>query len=88
MNDSTDPARRVRPGFVKAAWLVAVLLLPFVIHAAWGFVENRRFSAAIRSIEARGEPVRLQPVTPLGDAATAARYYRAARSTSAAGRNL
>jgi hypothetical protein len=55
-----------------------MLLLPFVIHSAWGYVETRRLNAAMQSIEARGEPVRTQSVTPVGDSATAARYYRAA----------
>jgi len=76
--NSIDQGRRVRPGFVKATSVITVLLLPFVIHAAWGYVETRRLNAAIEAIEARGEPVRTQLVTPVGDAATAARYYRAA----------
>jgi hypothetical protein len=74
----TESARRVRPGFVKGAALITVALLPFLIHAAWGYVETRRLNAAIRSIEARGEPVRIRSEVPVGDAATAARYYRAA----------
>jgi hypothetical protein len=57
---------------------MTALLLPFLIHAAWGYVETRRLDAAIQSIEARGEPVRAQSIKPVGDAATAARYYRAA----------
>lgn len=76
--NSSDPGWRVRPSFVTGASIIALLLLPFVIHAAWGYVEARRLDAAIRSIEARGEPVRTQSVAPVGDAATAARYYRAA----------
>ena len=73
-----DPWRRVRPRFVRAAAVFTALLLPFLIHAAWGYVETRRLDAAIQSIEARGEPVRTQSIKPVGDAATAARYYRAA----------
>ena len=73
-----DPGRGVRPGFFKGGALITVLLLPFVVHAAWGYVETRRLNAAIQSIEARGEPVRVQSIKPVGDAATAARYYRAA----------
>jgi hypothetical protein len=76
--NSIDQGRRVRAGYVNAASAVTVLLLPFVIHASWGYVEARRLDAAIRAIEARGEPVRTQLITPVGDAATAARYYRAA----------
>jgi hypothetical protein len=76
--NSIDPARPVRPGFLKGASLITVLLLPFVIHAAWGYVETRRLDAALKAIEARGEPIQPQMVVPLGDAATAARYYRAA----------
>jgi len=73
-----DPGRRARPVFVKAATVITVTLLTFVVHAAWGYVETRRLDAAIQSIEARGEPVRTQSIKPVGDAATAARYYRAA----------
>jgi hypothetical protein len=73
-----DAARRVRAGFRKAAVVVTATLLPFLIHAAWGYVETRRLNAAIQSIEARGEPVRTELVRPVGDAAAAARYYRAA----------
>ena len=78
MNESIDSVRRVRPGFVKGGSLLGLLMLPLVIHAAWGYIEARRLDAAIQSIEARKEPVRTQSVTPVGDAATAARYYRAA----------
>jgi hypothetical protein len=75
---SIDPGRRVRPGFVKGGALITVLLLPFLVHAAWGYVETRRLNAAIRAIAARGEPVRIRSEVPVGDAATSARYYRAA----------
>jgi hypothetical protein len=78
VNDAIDLQRRIRPAFVKGSALVALLLLPFLIHAVWGYVETRRLSAAIQSIEANGEPTRLQSVTPQGEAAAASRYYRAA----------
>ena len=74
----TDPEPRVRPVFVKGAALITVLVLPFLIHAAWSYVETRRLNAAIQSIEARGEPVRIRSEIHLGDAAASARYYRAA----------
>lgn len=75
--NSIDSSASVRPRFAKGASVVTLLLLPFLIHAVWGYIETRRLSAAIQSIEARGEPVRTELVAPVGDAATAARYYLA-----------
>ena len=51
--NSIEPVARLRPRFAKGAALVTLLLLPFIVHAAWGYIETRRLSAAIRSIDAR-----------------------------------
>jgi hypothetical protein len=57
---------------------VFILLLPFAIHAIWGYVEAQRLKTAVEAIEAKGEPTRRHTPVPSGDAARAERLYRAA----------
>lgn len=54
------------------------LVLPFLIHAVWSYIETSRFDIHVRAIEAKGEPTQLRSATPTGDTARAERYYRAA----------
>ncbi|HEY7292061.1 MAG TPA: hypothetical protein VH583_19655 [Vicinamibacterales bacterium] len=71
----------VRPGFLKWSGLVCVLLLPFVVHAIWDYVEARRMNRRIDAIASSGEPVRSSPFQAnvrSAPAADADRYYRAA----------
>ena len=78
MNEITAPSRRVRPAFIRGSAIAVALLLPILVHSVWGYVETRRLHRAIQSIQAKGEPVQLRSEVPLGDASTAARFYRAA----------
>ena len=72
----------VRPRFLKWSVVVFVLLLPFVIHAVWDYMETRRLAVSIAKMRERHEPVITLDIhpfkTPLGEGADAARYYRAA----------
>jgi len=72
----------VRPRFLKWSVAVFVLLVPFVIHAAWDYIETRRLALSIAKIRERHEPLvtfDIQPfVVPHGESADASRYYRAA----------
>lgn len=79
----TDTVGRplVRPVFLKWSLLIFVLLLPFMIHAAWDYYEARRVERAIAQIRSKNEPLIVQqveqaPRTP--EALRADRYYRAA----------
>ena len=69
----------VRPRFARGSAIVFALLLPFVAHAIWNYVETRRLRARLDAIVARGEPTsaRVQG-TLTGPAAESARYYVAA----------
>ena len=78
MTEMPSLRRLGRPRFIKGSVIVLIFLAPFLIHAIWSYVETRRLNYALQSLEARGETVRTQSVVPVGDAATAARYYRAA----------
>jgi hypothetical protein len=72
---------RVRPRFAKASAVVFLLLVPFVVHAVWDYVEARRLRVRIEAIAARGEPLTVRETEgarPTGGAAEAERYYRAA----------
>jgi hypothetical protein len=69
----------VRPGFLKWATVVFLLLLPFVIHAVWDFVDARRLNARIDAIVRSGAPVTTRHVWDLPpDDAKGESYYRAA----------
>lgn len=79
-----EPGRTplVRPRFLKWSIVVFTLLVPFVVHSGWDYLETRRLAAAIAQIQARHEPVSVyefeESADPKGEAADAARYYRAA----------
>ena len=71
----------VRPRFAKASAVVLLLLVPFVAHAVWDYVEARRLRTRLDAIAARGEPLtgRATTIVELSDgAAESERYYRAA----------
>jgi hypothetical protein len=70
--------RFARPKFFRRSMVALALVLPFLIHAVWSYIETRRFDTHIRAIEAKGEPTQIRSTTPTGDAARADRYYRAA----------
>jgi hypothetical protein len=73
------PYQLVRPAFAKTATVVFVLLAPFVAHAVWDYVEERRLGARVRAVVASGAPTSTpHPVTLSPDAARADEYYRAA----------
>jgi len=78
VNEITAPSRRVRPAFMRGSAIAVALLLPILVHSVWGYIETRRLNRAIQSIQAKGEPVQLRSEAPVGEAATAARFYRAA----------
>ena len=78
MNEITALSRRVRPAFMRGSAIAVALLLPILVHSVWGYIETRRLNRAIQSIQAKGEPVQLRSEVPVGEAATAARFYRAA----------
>jgi hypothetical protein len=64
---------------LKWSFVAFALLLPFVIHSVWDYIETRRLRAFIDEIVRKGEPVRPDTYRPLtGDAAESDRYYRAA----------
>jgi hypothetical protein len=70
----------VRPRFAKASAIVFVLLVPFVAHAVWDYVEARRLRVRLDAVAARGEPLTDRPTS--GElnrgAGDADRFYRAA----------
>jgi hypothetical protein len=66
----------VRPGFLKWSSMVFVLLLPFVVHAVWDYVEARRLNARLDAIVRRGEPITTAYATDGPNDAEP--YYRAA----------
>jgi hypothetical protein len=77
-----EAAPMVRLGFLRWSIVAFVLLLPFGIHAIWDYVEIHRLETWIDVIRSRHEPVtsrEMQADAPSnGDAAVAARLYRAA----------
>lgn len=76
---TTTTAPLVRPAFAKASTVVFVLLLPFVAHVIWDYVESRRLNNRIDAIARSGAPTTVPRVFPLPpDADRASRYYRAA----------
>ncbi len=85
MNASSDARPPlVRPGFLRFSTAVFVVLLPFVVHAVWDYVEVRRLSARMDAIARRGEPITMAPFLPVTSSATDAdRFYRAAAALSA-----
>ncbi len=79
MTDIVGKRPLVRPRFLKWSLVAFALLLPFVIHSVWDYIEARRLRAFIDEIARKGEPVRPEIYHPLtGGAAESARYYRAA----------
>jgi hypothetical protein len=65
----------VRRGFVVALLLV----LPFLAHAVWDYIETRRLNARVETVARSGAPITMYRSVELGaDAARAERYYRAA----------
>jgi hypothetical protein len=71
----------VRPHFAKASAVMFLLLVPFVAHAIWDYVEARRLRVRVEAIAARGEPLTVREteiVELTGAAAESDRYYRAA----------
>jgi hypothetical protein len=78
VSDVIDRRPLVGRRFLRWSAIVFMLLLPFALHAVWGYVEARRLTAAIEAIEAKGEPTRRNSAVPTGDAARAERLYRAA----------
>jgi hypothetical protein len=80
MSDRSLP--RVRPVFLRWSLLLAILLLPFLVHSVWTYVEVRRLKNRMEAIRAKGEPASVAEIFPhrtlTGDAADADRYYRAA----------
>lgn len=68
------------PPLVRARFVVALMLvLPFLAHAIWDYVEARRLHARIDAIVRSGAPTSNEPSRVLSDAAVDAdRYYRAA----------
>jgi hypothetical protein len=71
----------VRPHFAKASAVMFLLLVPFVAHAIWDYVEARRLRVRVEAIAARGEPLTVREteiVQLTGGAADSERFYRAA----------
>jgi hypothetical protein len=71
-----------RPRFLKWSLVILVLLVPLVLHAGWDYLESRRLRTLVEEIRSFGEPTTLFAMQPrlelTGEAANAARYYRAA----------
>jgi hypothetical protein len=74
----------VRPRFRTWSIVIFVVLLPFVIHAVWDYVESRRLAGLLADIARRGEPVGPPGDRPEGQAAEAERDYRAAAALASA----
>lgn len=70
-------SRLIRPRFLRGSLIALLILLPFVAHSFWDYVEARRLTAALNAIQARGESLFQEFHAPEGDAAEADRYYRA-----------
>ena len=68
----------IRRRILRWSSVALIVVMPFAVHAMWGYVEARRFRSAIEAIESRGEPIRRATALPRGEAARAERYYRAA----------
>lgn len=79
---TADRSPLVRPRFLRWSVVVFVLLVPFVIHAAWDYAETRRLGQSVARIRANREPLTSQEIHSshilAGEAADSARYYRAA----------
>jgi hypothetical protein len=79
---TADRPPLVRPRFLKWSAVAFALLVPFVIHAVWDYAEMWRLAASIARIHENHEPLTSQEIEPsrtlTGEAASAARYYRAA----------
>jgi hypothetical protein len=76
----TGSERLVRPRFARTSAVIFLLLVPFVMHAVWDYIEARRLRTRIDAIAARGEPLtfRETKVAHLtSGAAESERYYRA-----------
>jgi hypothetical protein len=76
-----DQASRPLVGqrFLRVSTVLFILLVPFVVHAAWGYIEVRRLDSGIAAIERAHEPVTDKRYVELkGEAAESDRYYRAA----------
>jgi hypothetical protein len=80
-SDARSPL--VRPGFLRFSTGVFLVLLPFVVHAVWDYIEVRRLSARMDAIAQRGQPITMAPFLPVTSSATDAdRFYRAAAALS------
>jgi hypothetical protein len=68
---------------------VFVLLVPFVVHEVWDYLESRRFNRLVAEIRAAHEPTSLYQAERQGSVAgasdAAARYYRAAAALATPG---
>src|SRR5581483_3392262 len=74
MTDASIGRPRVRRRFIIALLVV----LPFLVHAVWDYVETRRLNEHVEAIIGRGEPVSTVRYVELGtDASRAERSYRA-----------
>src|SRR5665213_481281 len=68
----------------RGPMIVFVVLALIAAHAAWDYVEMRRYLRDFRAVQLRGEPVQGSPTLavparlPSGEAAESDRYYRAA----------
>ena len=78
---TVDARPLVRPRFLAWSIVVFVLLVPFVAHAAWDYLESRQLAQNIARIREDHEPVSVQDIEPYrhlrGEAADAERFYRA-----------
>jgi hypothetical protein len=84
MTDAKNRGPLVRPWFRMWSTVIFVVLLPFVVHAVWDYVESRRLAGLLAEIARRGEPVYQRFDRPEGQAAEAERDYRAAAALASA----
>ena len=83
MSESVPLPRRVRLRFVVALMLV----LPFLAHAVWDYVEARRLNQRIQDVVASGAPTSNERFRPMSAAAADAdRFYRAAAALAGSSR--
>src|SRR5438552_15012226 len=73
----------VRPAFLRWSMVVFVLLVPFVVHAIWDYVESSRLARNIARIRENREPLSAYAIEPRpspfgGEPAAAERFYGAA----------
>ncbi|HEX6975262.1 MAG TPA: hypothetical protein VF147_12745, partial [Vicinamibacterales bacterium] len=77
----TSPAPRVRPAVRRLAIAACVVLFPLATWSLWDYIELRRLTAEIESIQAKGEPVSERQTVAVhpsaSDDATAGSYYLA-----------